>query len=68
MEHVFVNISPTGDVKVEAKGVTGAGCAALTKAIEESIGKTTGDVKKPEFYQVEQARARAGAASGGHRP
>lgn len=55
MPQIQVDVDTDGNVKVEAKGVTGQGCAALTKALEESLGRTVGDVKKPEFYQ--QAKA-----------
>jgi hypothetical protein len=47
----IVTISEDGSVTVEAKGVVGQGCQALTKAIENAIGQTTGDVKKPEYFQ-----------------
>lgn len=51
MPEVHVTISPSGETKVEAKGVSGAGCSQLTKAIEAAIGSATADVKKPEFFQ-----------------
>lgn len=51
MPEIIVNIDADGEVKVEAACVTGQGCAALTAAIEASIGTVKADVKKPEFYQ-----------------
>lgn len=51
MPNVEVTISNEGEVEVEAHGVKGSGCAALTKAIENAIGQTTSDRKKPEFTQ-----------------
>lgn len=58
MESVIVTVKADGSVKVEAQGVKGSGCKALTKAIEDSLGVVTSDVKKPEFYQ--QANQQAG--------
>ena len=52
MEQILVDISADGTVKVEADGVRGQGCAALTKAIEAAIGRTSRDIKKPEFFQA----------------
>ena len=66
-KEIHVRISEAGDVKVEAKGVVGNGCAALTKAIEQALGTTTGDVKKPEFHQQANAHERANATAGGRR-
>lgn len=60
MKTVIVNISAAGDVTVEAQGVRGSGCAALTKAIEEAVGRVTADQKKPEFFQQQVNRATAG--------
>ena len=61
MQTVIVNIDADGEVKVEAQGVVGSGCAALTKAIEQSLGATTGDVKKPEYFQQQSQGQKANA-------
>lgn len=61
MPQVIVNIDAAGDAKVEAGGVTGSGCSALTRAIEQALGHTTADQKKPEFFQQQQAKASADA-------
>jgi hypothetical protein len=60
MQEVIVTIDAEGDTKVEAKGVVGSDCAALTRAIEQALGSTVSDVKKPEFYQQQKAGQRAG--------
>jgi hypothetical protein len=39
MKHIEVDVSPQGDVKIEAHGFTGGACLAATKEIEEAIGK-----------------------------
>ena len=51
MPQVIVHIAADGTVKVEAQQVAGPGCQQLTRAIEQALGKTTADVKKPEFVQ-----------------
>lgn len=51
MQQVIVTVDETGEVKVEAKGVKGRGCKALTDAIERAIGDVTGDRQTPEFTQ-----------------
>lgn len=59
MPQIIVDIDPAGNVKVEANGMTGSGCQAVTAAIEQAIGVTTGDVKKPEFHRTQQAVQKA---------
>lgn len=51
MKQITVNIDQDGNVQVEAGGVTGKGCEALTAGLEQELGATTGDVKKPEYHQ-----------------
>lgn len=60
MQQVIVTIDKDGATQVEAKNVTGSGCAALTKAIEAALGTTTADAKKPEFHQQVSQSAKAG--------
>jgi hypothetical protein len=63
MPQVIVNIDAAGEVKVEANGVTGSGCQALTRAIEESLGSTSADQKKPEYFQQQKAGQSASAGA-----
>lgn len=60
MQTVIVNIGVEGEVKVEAQGVQGSGCHALTKAIEDALGRVSADQKKPEFFQQQTNTAAAG--------
>ena len=46
---VTIKIDADGVTKVEAHGVTGKGCKALTEAIEKSLGGVSGRETKPEF-------------------
>lgn len=49
---ITVDISATGEVKVEAHGFKGSGCEAATKAIEAALGETSERKKKTEYYQA----------------
>jgi hypothetical protein len=42
VKSIEVDVSPSGDVKIEAHGFTGGACLAATKEIEEAIGKIEG--------------------------
>lgn len=48
-EQVIITVGTRGQVEVEAAGVTGPGCKALTLPMEEALGTSTRDQKKPEF-------------------
>lgn len=52
MPQIIVDIEADGTTKVEAAGVVGSSCQQLTRAIEEALGQTTSDVKKPEFHRA----------------
>lgn len=39
MKTIEVDVSPQGDVKIEATGFVGGACLAATREIEEAIGK-----------------------------
>ena len=51
MSQIIVTITPDGHSTVEAKGVRGSGCQALTREIEKAIGATASDSKTAEFHQ-----------------
>lgn len=52
---VIIEISPKGDVKIEASGFSGSGCKEATAAFEEAIGGKTKTELKPEFMQDARA-------------
>ena len=52
MPSVFIEITPEGETTVEAQGYQGAGCKDATRAIENALGTTTKDVKKPEYART----------------
>lgn len=58
---VQITISPDGEIQVEAKGIRGKGCEALTEAFEKGLGTVTGDKKKPEYHAHEHRSQQQGA-------
>jgi hypothetical protein len=54
MKQVIVEISPTGEVKVEGVGFKGVSCVKATAAFESALGKVTKSSAKAEFYQREE--------------
>jgi hypothetical protein len=48
-KHIVIEVSTTGDIKIEAVGFNGKGCEAATKAIEDALGTVGTRKKKPEF-------------------
>jgi Protein of unknown function (DUF2997) len=63
-EEIEITVKPDGTVTVEAIGVVGSGCQQLTRAIEQALGTTTADQKKPEFMQTQQIKSGASAQIG----
>lgn len=59
-EQVIVTVSPQGEVTVEAAGVIGKGCEALTKPFEQALGTVKSDQKKPEYHQQASQPQKAG--------
>lgn len=51
MQELEIAISPTGEVKIEVKGVTGSACLDLTRDLENKLGTVEDRQQKPEFYQ-----------------
>ncbi len=52
MPQVIIDITPDCETTVEAQGFHGAQCKDATRAIENALGKTTKDAKKPEYSQA----------------
>lgn len=51
MPQITVEIDAQGNTSVAASGVSGSSCKELTRQIEQAIGSTVDDVKKPEFHR-----------------
>jgi len=52
MPQVIIDITPEGETTVEAQGFQGAQCMDATRAIENALGTTAKDAKKPEYSQA----------------
>lgn len=50
MKSIEVIVTEESEISVEALGIKGKGCSALTKFIEEALGEVTSSKKKPEYY------------------
>ncbi len=61
MEEILIDVSPTGDVKIEGKGIAGSDCTALTKELEEALGTVTKRELKPEFHRQRSISKKVGA-------
>jgi hypothetical protein len=46
-----ISISPTGEVKIQVKGVHGAGCLDLTKELENQLGAVEDRQLSAEYYE-----------------
>ncbi len=55
---IVIDVAPNGEVKIEVKGFKGAGCKALTKEFEESLGKKISSVDTKEVYESERIPVR----------
>lgn len=51
MAEVKVVISPEGETVVSVEGVCGEGCEALTRGIEQALGRTAKNKRQPEYFQ-----------------
>jgi hypothetical protein len=56
MAQVIITIKSDGQSTVETQGLSGSSCQSMTRDIENALGKTTEDQKKPEFFQASQTR------------
>ena len=54
MKEIIVEISPDGAVHVEAFGYQGNSCEEATKFIEEALGETVEQQRKPEYYRQQR--------------
>ena len=55
MEKIRVRIKKDGTTEVSAEGVKGSNCKALTRPIEEALGKVTSDEETAEMHQEAEA-------------
>lgn len=55
-----ITVSPEAETKIEVSGVTGSGCKALTKPIEDALGTVTSDKQTADYHKQPQQRQTAG--------
>lgn len=53
MKQIIVEVSPEGDVKIEAVNFRGKGCEKATEALEKALGLPGKRTKKPEWQAQE---------------
>lgn len=61
MKQIIVEVSPDGEVKIEAVGYRGQSCAKATEALEKAMGLPGKSVKKKEYFQTESSAQKVGA-------
>lgn len=64
MPTINVDISPEGEVTIDAVGFTGRACEDATRALEQALGVQTSPRRmKPEAQQVQRRTVGAGPGS-----
>jgi hypothetical protein len=51
MKSIEILVGPTGDLRIDAVGFSGADCDRATAFLEEVLGKVATKHRKPEFYR-----------------
>ena len=49
---IEVIVEPTGELRIDAIGFTGADCEKATKFLEAALGRAKLRSKKPEYYRT----------------
>ena len=65
MKTIQIIIDPSGELRLETKGFTGASCRQASKALEQALGIAESDRPTSELYQqaANQTEARQQAGS-----
>lgn len=60
-QELEIKVTKDGAVEIKVKGVSGPGCEALTKDIEDALGTVTSREKTGEYFQeTEQTSIKVG--------
>jgi hypothetical protein len=51
MKQILIEVSATGEVKIEAAGFKGQACEKATEAIEKALGVAGKRTRKPDYCQ-----------------
>jgi len=54
MKEIIVDISDTGEIKIETRGFTGKSCMAESQFLKDMLGKETARQLTPAVYEQEQ--------------
>lgn len=60
MKTLTVDVSPEGEVTIEAAGFRGNACEKATAALEKALGMPGKRQRKPEYSQEEVATQKVG--------
>jgi hypothetical protein len=59
MKTIEIIVSPTGQVTVQTKGFSGAGCQEASRFLEQALGARLSDERTAEYYHTEPVRQNA---------
>ncbi len=48
---IEITFSPSGEIKIDAIGFTGADCEKATAFLEKALGTAKAKTRKPEYYR-----------------
>lgn len=59
-KHVIIQVSPDGEVKIDAVNFRGNSCEKATAALVKAMGQVTSSSKKPEFFSQQTQQQKVG--------
>lgn len=62
MKSILIEISPTGEVQIEAVGFKGNACEKATAELEKALGAAKSRKKKPDYYAATTTTQQIGGA------
>lgn len=63
MKTITIEITPKGEVSIEATGFKGNACEKATREIEKALGEVKSAKKKPEWFAATNATQGIGGRS-----
>lgn len=48
---ILVDVAPSGEIKIETQGFSGAECEAATAALEKALGSSHDNKRTSEFFK-----------------
>jgi hypothetical protein len=60
MKQITIQVSPEGEITIEAVGYRGASCEQATRALEKALGVPGKRTRKPDFFQGNNQQQKAG--------